>query len=44
VYWSSPPTTEAGDRGHMVFMDSHGEIYLNQNQESRRLRQYWRCA
>jgi acyl-CoA synthetase (AMP-forming)/AMP-acid ligase II len=44
VHWSSLPTTGEGDCGHAVLMDSHGDIYLHQNQENRRLLQYWRYA
>jgi DNA-binding beta-propeller fold protein YncE len=41
--WFSPTTTGAGDGGHAVWVDSHGDIYLNQNQEGRRLLKYRRC-
>jgi DNA-binding beta-propeller fold protein YncE len=41
--WWSPTTTGAGDGGHAVWVDSHGDIYLNQNQEGRRLLKYRRC-
>jgi DNA-binding beta-propeller fold protein YncE len=42
--WLSPTTTGAGDGGHAVWVDSHGDIYLNQNQEGRRLLKYRRCG
>jgi hypothetical protein len=42
--WLSPTTTGAGDGGHAVWVDSHGDIYLNQNQEGRRLLKYRRCS
>lgn len=41
--WLSPTSTGAGDGGHAVWVDSHGDIYLNQNQEGRRLLKYRRC-
>jgi hypothetical protein len=28
--WTSPTTTGAGDGGHAVWVDAHGDIYLNQ--------------
>jgi NHL repeat len=42
--WLSPTTTGAGDGGHAVWIDSQGDIYLNQNQEGRRLLKYRRCG
>jgi hypothetical protein len=42
--WTSPTTTGAGDGGHAVWIDSHGDIYINQNQEGRRLLKYRRCG
>ena len=42
--WWSPTTTGAGDGGHAVWVDSHGDLYLNQNQEGRRLLKYRRCS
>jgi DNA-binding beta-propeller fold protein YncE len=42
--WTSPTTTGAGDGGHAVWVDSHGDIYINQNQEGRRLLKYRRCG
>src|SRR5919202_1543231 len=42
--WTSPTTTGAGDGGHAVWVDSRGDIYLNQNQEGRRLLKYRRCT
>ncbi len=41
--WLSPTSTGAGDGGHAVWLDSHGDLYLNQNQEGRRLLKYRRC-
>jgi hypothetical protein len=35
--WTSPTGTGQGDGGHAVWVDSHGDIYMNQNQEGRRL-------
>jgi hypothetical protein len=29
--WTSPTTMGAGDGGHAVWVDSHGDIYMNQN-------------
>jgi len=40
--WASPTGTGDGDGGHAVWVDSHGDIYLNQNQEGRRLLKYRR--
>jgi DNA-binding beta-propeller fold protein YncE len=42
--WLSPTTTGEGDGGHAVWVDSHGDIYVNQNQEGRRLLKYRRCG
>ena len=42
--WTSPTFTGAGDGGHALWVDSHGDIYLNQNQEGQRLLKYKRCA
>jgi DNA-binding beta-propeller fold protein YncE len=42
--WTSPTTTGEGDGGHAVWVDSHGDIYINQNQEGRRLLKYRRCG
>ena len=42
--WTSPTTTGAGDGGHAVWVDSHGDLYINQNQEGRRLLKYRRCG
>jgi len=42
--WTSPTTMGAGDGGHAVWVDSHGDIYINQNQEGRRLLKYRRCG
>jgi DNA-binding beta-propeller fold protein YncE len=42
--WTSPTTTGAGDGGHAVWVDSHGDVYVNQNQEGRRLLKYRRCG
>ena len=33
--WSSPKGTGAGDGGHAVWVDSRGDIYVNQNLEGR---------
>jgi len=41
--WLSPTSTGVGDGGHAVWLDSHGDLYLNQNQEGRRLLKYRRC-
>ena len=41
--WPSPTGTGALDGGHAVWVDSHGDIYINQNQEGRRLLKYRRC-
>jgi DNA-binding beta-propeller fold protein YncE len=42
--WTSPTGTGEGDGGHAVWVDSHGDIYLNQNQEGRRLLKYRRLG
>jgi len=42
--WLSPTSTSTGDGGHAVWLDSHGDIYINQNQEGRRLLKYRRCS
>jgi DNA-binding beta-propeller fold protein YncE len=42
--WTSPTGTGQGDGGHAVWVDSHGDIYINQNQEGRRLLKYRRCG
>ena len=42
--WMSPTGTGEGDGGHAVWVDSHGDIYINQNQEGRRLLKYRRCG
>jgi DNA-binding beta-propeller fold protein YncE len=42
--WTSPTGTGDGDGGHAVWVDSHGDIYLNQNQEGRRLLKYRRLG
>ena len=41
--WLSPTSTGAGDGEHAVWLDSRGDLYLNQNQEGRRLLKYRRC-
>ncbi|HSF30953.1 MAG TPA: hypothetical protein VLK82_10850, partial [Candidatus Tectomicrobia bacterium] len=41
---TSSTATGAGDGGHAVWVDSHGDIYVNQNQEGRRLLKYRRCG
>ena len=38
--WSGP--TEAG--AHAIWVDSHGDLYINQNLEGQRLLKYRRCA
>ena len=38
--WPSPTGTGDGDGGHAVWLDSHGDMYVNQNQEGRRLLKY----
>ncbi len=42
--WTSPTGTGQIDGGHAVWVDSHGDIYINQNQEGRRLLKYRRCV
>jgi len=42
--WKSPTGTGEGDGGHAVWVDSRGDIYLNQNQEGRRLLKYRRLG
>ena len=42
--WTSPTGTGELDGGHAVWVDSHGDIYINQNQEGRRLLKYRRCV
>ena len=42
--WQSPTTTGRGDGGHAVWVDSHGDVYINQNQEGRRLLKYRRLS
>ncbi len=42
--WMSPTGTGKVDGGHAVWIDSHGDIYINQNQEGRRLLKYRRCV
>ncbi len=42
--WTSPTGTGDGDGGHAVWVDSRGDIYLNQNQEGRRLLKYRRLG
>ncbi len=42
--WTSPTGTGQGDGGHAVWVDSHGDIYINQNQEGRRLLKYRKCG
>ena len=42
--WPSPTGTGDGDGGHAVWLDSHGDIYVNQNQEGRRLLKYRMCG
>ena len=42
--WSSPAGTRAGDGGHAVWVDSHGDLYVNQNLEGHRLLKYRTCA
>ena len=41
--WLSPTTTGTGAGGHAVWVDSHGDLYLNQPQEGRRLLKYHWC-
>jgi DNA-binding beta-propeller fold protein YncE len=41
--WMSPTGTGKVDGGHAVWVDSRGDIYINQNQEGRRLLKYRRC-
>jgi hypothetical protein len=38
--WMSPTGTGKVDGGHAVWVDSRGDIYINQNQEGRRLLKY----
>jgi NHL repeat len=42
--WKSPTGTGEGDGGHAVWVDSHGDLYINQNQEGRRLLKYRRSS
>ena len=42
--WTSPTGTGQIDGGHAAWVDSHGDIYINQNQEGRRLLKYRRCV
>ena len=42
--WASPTGTGELDGGHAVWVDSYGDIYINQNQEGRRLLKYQRCV
>ena len=42
--WTSPTGTGELDGGHAVWVDSHGDIYINQNQEGRRLLKYRKCV
>jgi len=42
--WMSPTSTGKIDGGHAVWVDSNGDIYVNQNQEGRRLLKYRRCG
>lgn len=42
--WTSATGTGDGDGGHAVWVDSRGDIYLNQNQEGRRLLKYRRLG
>jgi DNA-binding beta-propeller fold protein YncE len=42
--WTSSTGTGDGDGGHAVWVDSRGDIYLNQNQEGRRLLKYRRLG
>lgn len=42
--WRSSTGTGDGDGGHAVWVDSRGDIYLNQNQEGRRLLKYRRLG
>jgi DNA-binding beta-propeller fold protein YncE len=42
--WTSPTGTGDGDGGHAVWLDSRGDIYINQNQEGRRLLKYRRLG
>jgi DNA-binding beta-propeller fold protein YncE len=42
--WKSPTGTGEGDGGHAVWVDSHGDLYINQNQEGRRLLKYRRST
>jgi DNA-binding beta-propeller fold protein YncE len=42
--WSSPTGTGADDGAHAVWVDSHGDLYVNQNIEGDRLLKYRRCT
>lgn len=42
--WSSPNGTGAGDGGHAVWVDSHGDLYVNQNIKGARLLKYRLCT
>jgi DNA-binding beta-propeller fold protein YncE len=42
--WMSPTGAGKIDGGHAVWVDSHGDIYNNQNQEGRRLLKSRRCV
>jgi DNA-binding beta-propeller fold protein YncE len=42
--WGSPVEVEHGQGGHAVWVDSHGDVYINQNQEGRRLLKYRRLS
>ena len=42
--WTSPTGTGDGDGGHAVWVDSRGDLYVNQNQEGRRLLKYRRLG
>jgi len=42
--WTSPTHSEVGDGGHAVWVDSRGDLYINQNQEGRRLLKYRRVS
>ena len=42
--WSSPNGTGEGDGGHAIWVDSRGDLYVNQNIEGERLLKYRRCG
>lgn len=42
--WPSPTGTGEMRGGHQIWLDSHGDLYIGQNQEGHRILKYRRCV